>query len=107
MQSSPLYVCVVRVAQNVMLVRPDFIPVVFITSILFVRRSFYVVLTDASSKDCWSRIQEDLELVSRILKGILLSLTPLYQASSSYPLFVVMCLALKDTYHALSFLILS
>ena len=107
MQSSPLYVCVVRVEQNVMLVCPDFIPVVFITSILFVRRCFYVVLTDASSKDCWSRIQEDLELVSRILKGILLSLTTLYQASSSYPLFVVMCLALKDTYHALSFLILS
>ena len=103
MQSSPLYVCVVRVAQNVMLIRPDFIPVVLITSRLFVRRCFCIVLTDGSSKDCWSRIQEDLELVSRILKGILLSLTALYQASSSYPLFVVMCLALKDTYHALSF----
>ena len=55
------------------------------------------LLTDASSKDCWSRIQEDLELVSRILKGILLSLTALYQASFSYPLFAVICLALKDT----------
>lgn len=46
---------------------------------------FYILLTDTSPKDCWSRIQEDLELVSKILKGILLSLTKLYQASSSYP----------------------
>ena len=97
MQSSSLYVCVVRVEQNVMLDRPSYIPVVFITSILFVQRCVYVVLTDASSKDCWSRIQEDLELVSRILKGILLSLTALYQASFSYPLFAVICSALKDT----------
>ena len=73
------------------------------TSRLFVRRCFCIVLADGSSKDCWSRIQENLELVSRTLKGILLSLTALYQASSSYPLFVVMCLALKDTYHDLSF----